>query len=146
MEEGMDSVSNLASYSEYRREEVSSRTEICLLTKILNGMSLGLKRILGSRGSLDLNLFCLKLEGLLCAGGENDSSGNDECRTNVLRSDLVIVIYLVSLKNDLNALKIRAVVKIDESKRLGIAEVSYPTANSYALTAKSLGRCVNLSY
>ena len=48
MEEGMDCVSNLGAHSVNSGEQVGSRTQVRLLTKVLYGVTLGLQRIVGS--------------------------------------------------------------------------------------------------
>ena len=118
VEEGMDRISNLASHSEYCREKVGSGAEVRLLTKELNRMALRLKRIVGSGCALYLDSGCLKLKGLLCAGGEGKHARYNKRCANVLRCYLVIVIYLFSFKYYLHALEIRAVIKVYKSERL----------------------------
>jgi hypothetical protein len=108
-------------------------------------VTLGLERIVGGGCALNLDLGSLQLEGLLRTGGKCKHTGNDKSRTNVLRSDLVIVIYFVALENDLHALEVRAVVQVNKSKRLGISEVSDPTAQRNNLAAKAFGTFVNFS-
>jgi hypothetical protein len=102
VEEGVDSVCNLTSYSEYRGEKIRTGAKIRLLTKELNGVTLGLKRILGSRGALYLDSGSLDLKGLLHSGGKLDNALDNESRTYVLVSDLVVICNLLTLENDLN--------------------------------------------
>ena len=57
--------------------------------------------------------------------------------------DLVVVIYFFSLEYDLNAAEAGAVVEVDESKCLGVAEVPDPTSDGNSLAAEALGACIN---
>ena len=146
VEEGVDSKRYLASYSVNCGEKVGSGAEVSLLAEELNRVALRLKGVIGGRGSLYCDLGRLKLEGLLCAGGEGKDTRNDKRCTNVLRCDLVVVIYFVSLKDYLNALEVGAVVEVNKAKGLGIAKVSYPSAESHALAAEGLAILINASY
>jgi hypothetical protein len=47
VEEVVNRESNLGAYAEDRREQVGARAKVRLLTKILNGMALGLQGIIG---------------------------------------------------------------------------------------------------
>jgi hypothetical protein len=82
---------------------------------------------------------------VLCAGCQCKNTGNNKSRANILTCDLIIIIYFVALKNNLHALKVRAIVQVNKSKRLGISKVSYSSADSNSLAAKALGTFINFS-
>ena len=137
----MDRISNLTAYTKNRRKQVGSGTEIRQLAKILNRMAFFLKRIIGSRSSLNRNFNRLQFKRLFHLGGKHNSSAHNNCRANIQLSNFIVICNLLSLKDDLHSLKATSVIKIDKSECLAVTNTSRPTADGdlFAVKCRLIG-------
>ena len=115
--ESMDCISRGGAYPESGGIDVRSRTKMRNCSQILERMALFLKRIIGSRSTLNGNFACVDFKRLLCLRCQNKTALDDNRRTGVQLCGVLIlfVAELFPLKNDLNAFKTAAVVKLDKA-------------------------------
>ena len=85
--------------------------------------------------TLDLDLCCLDLERLLGLGRQHDGAVHDERGAHVLRGDLLIIRKRIRIHHDLQIAEARAVVQLDESEGLHIADGLRPAAYGDACAA-----------
>ena len=135
LEELVHGVGRRASHTESRREEVRARTKMLDGAQIFDAVALFLQGIVGGGHALDLDLCCLDFERLLGLGRQHDGAAHDERGAHVLRGDLLIIRKRIRIHHDLQIAEARAVVQLDESEGLHIADGLRPAAYSDACAA-----------
>ena len=120
------------------REQVRARSQVLDSAQELDAVALFLKRIVGGGCALDGDLGRLQLKRLLRVGREHKLALGDERRADVLMRKLVVVIELLALEHDLQALEARAVVKLDKAEILHVADGARPAADGYLLAAEAV--------
>ena len=134
-EELVHGVGRRASHTERRGEEVRARAQMLNGAQIFDAVALFLQGIVGGGHALDLNLCCLDFERLLGLGRQHDGAAHDERGAHVLRGDLLIIRKRIRIHHDLQIAEARAVVQLDESEGLHIADGLRPAAYGDACAA-----------
>ena len=98
--------------SEHSVEGVGARTEMGNGAQEFKGVALVLQGIIGGGGALHLDLLRLQLKGLFGFGRQHKRSGGHKGGTQILPGDLLVIRKLFGLQNDLEILKIGAVVQL----------------------------------
>ena len=135
LEELMHGVGRRASHAERRGEEVRARTKMLDGAQIFDAVALFLQGIVGGGHALDLDRRRLDLERLLGFGRQHDGAVHDEGGAHVLRGDLLIIRKRIRIHHDLQIAEARAVVQLDESEGLHIADGLRPAAYGDACAA-----------
>ena len=135
LEELVHGVGRRASHTESRGEEVRARAQMLNGAQIFDAVALFLQGIVGGGHALDLDLCCLDFERLLGLGRQHDGAAHDERGAHVLRGDLLIIRKRIRIHHDLQIAEARAVVQLDESEGLHIADGLRPAAYGDACAA-----------
>ena len=143
LEELVNCLSSYASYAENSGEQVGSGSEVLNGTQELNTVALLLQGIVGSGSTLNNNLVCLQLKGLLGVRSQHQSAVYYQGGANILSCNLIVIIQAFPLKHDLQRLKAAAVIELDKTEVFHVTNSSDPAANSQALTVKSAGIGIN---
>ena len=95
-------------------------------SQIFKRVALFLERVVGRRGSLELDLRRFHLKGLLGPRGELDDAGADEGGAYVLLYRFGVVVKLVGLENDLEVREEGAVVEGQKTEAVACPDRSCP--------------------
>ena len=79
----------------------------------------------------------------LCLGRENQRTGHDKCRADILLCDLAVIIDFISLKNDLQIAESAAVVQFYKAKCIACADRARPAAYGDLFVSKVACRRIN---
>ena len=135
LEELVHGIGRRAANAEGRGEEVRARAQVLDGAQVFDAVALFLQGIVGRRHTLDLDLRCLDLERLLGLGRQHDRAAHDQRGADVLRGDLLIIGKRICVHHDLQIAEARAVIQLDESEGLHIADGLRPAAYGDACAA-----------
>ena len=91
-------------------------------TQVLHAVALFLQRILGRARPLDHNLTGVNFKGLLGLRGQQHFPRNTQGTPHILFGNLVEVVHFPVFKDNLHTLKAAAIIQVDKTQRLAVAD------------------------
>ena len=133
VEEAVDGLRRQRAHAEGALEEVGARPQMLYGAQVFQRVALFLQRIVAGALAKHGEGRGLEFKGLLhLRGGDDLALGFDGRAHADLFRHFVVVFQLVRLEDDLQVLKIAAVVELHEGKRLRFAHGAHPARHLYA--------------